>query len=117
MIRSYQVQVALDGDTPWGIVGPEWSDGLKPIVLYRRAGDTYCYVAFHSSELRDRLTHSHGASVPMQINVFKDFGTERGYNVRSVDGLLLANGPNVVRDAERFGGQVLGLSGIAPQCW
>jgi hypothetical protein len=117
VIRSYQVQVALDGNTPWGTVGPEWSDSLKPVVLYRRVGDTYCYVAFHSLELRDRLAHSNGASVRMQVNIFKDFGAERGYNVRSVDGLLLANGPVVVRDAERFGGQMLGVSGATPNCW
>ena len=37
-----------------------------------------------------------------------DFGKERSYNVRSVDGLLLANGQHTERDVERFGGQILG---------
>jgi len=54
----------------------------------------------------------------MQVNEFKDFGEERGYNVRAVDGLLLANGSQVVRDAERFSGQILGSSETSSQnCW
>jgi hypothetical protein len=54
----------------------------------------------------------------MQINIFKDFGTEHAYNVRSVDGMLLANGHRVVKDAERFGGQILGSSGSSSErCW
>lgn len=110
-VRSYQVEVALDGDAPWGTVGREWSEDVKPIVPYRQVGDGYCYVAFKSLELHERLASKNGATVPMQINIFKDFGKEKGYNVRSVDGLLLASGKNVVRDAERFGGQMLGTSG------
>ena len=118
LIRPYQVQVALDGQAPWGEVGPEWSDETKPIVLYRRVGDTYCYIAFKSAELRDRLATRNGSSVSMQINIFKDFGNERGYNVRSVDGLVLADGQKVVKDAERFGGQILGpANNSSASCW
>lgn len=116
-IRTYQVQVAMDGRVPWGTVYPEWSGGPPPIVLYRKAGDSYCYIAFRSQELGDHL-RSRDDSVSMQVNVFRDFGRERGYNVRSVDGLLLANGQHSHRDAERFGGQVLGGSGEPPpECW
>lgn len=117
VIRTYSARVAIDGNAPWGMVGAEWSDGVKPIVLYRRVGDSYCYVAFKSDELRRRLVSRHTDSVPIEINVFKDFGTERGYNVRSVDGLLLANGQHVVVDAERFGGQILGPSNSSAECW
>jgi hypothetical protein len=99
------------------MVGAEWSDGVKPIVLYRRVGDSYCYVAFKSDELRQRLASRHADSVPMEINVFKDFGTERAYNVRSVDGLLLADGQHVVKDAERFGGRISGPSNSSNECW
>jgi hypothetical protein len=117
-VRSYQVEVALDGKAPWGTVGREWSEDVKPVVLYRRVGDGYCYVAFKSQELHDRLASKNGATVPMQINIFKDFGREKGYSVRSIDGLLLASGKNVVRDAERFGGQMLGTSdNSAESCW
>ena len=117
-IQSYRVQVALDGDAPWGKVGPEWSDGSPPIVLYRPVGNSFCYVAFKSRELHDLLRNKDGESVQMQVNEFKDFGEERGYNVRAVDGLLLANGSQVVRDAERFSGQILGSSETSSQnCW
>lgn len=40
---------------------------------------------------------------------------DRGYNVRAVDGVPLANGPQVIKDAESFGGQVLGSSGNTTQ--
>lgn len=117
-IQSYRVQVALDGNAPWGKVGPEWSGGSPPIVLYRPVGNSFCYVAFKSRELHDLLRYKDGESVQMQVNEFKDFGEERGYNVRAVDGLLLANGSHVVRDAERFSGQILGSSGNSSQnCW
>lgn len=49
-----------------------------------------------------------GQKVVVEYNVFSDFGKERGYNVRSVDGLILANGEHVVRDFERSGGRILG---------
>jgi len=117
VIRAYQVGVAIEGNAPWGMVGAEWSDGAKPVVLYRRVGDSYCYVAFKSDELRQRLASRHADSVPMEINVFKDFGTERAYNVRSVDGLLLADGQHVVKDAERFGGRISGPSNSSNECW
>ena len=49
-----------------------------------------------------------GQEVVVEYNLFSDFGKERGYNVRSVDGLILANGELVVRDYERSGGRILG---------
>jgi hypothetical protein len=100
--------VAVDGHAPWGIVGPEWSDHSAPIVLYRRVGNDYCYDAFQSEELRQRLTPRNGQTVKVEYNIFSDFGEEHSYNVRSVDGLQLANGEHVVRDFERFGGRILG---------
>ena len=106
-VRSHQMYVALNGHVPWGEVGPEWSDGSAALVLYRRVGTSYCYDAFQSEELRRRLESKDGHPVTVEYNIFSDFGKERGYNVRSVDGLLLAIGQHTVRDFERFGGQVL----------
>ena len=65
-------------------------------------------MAFDSGELRKRLMPKNGQEVVVEYNVFSDFGSERGYNVRSVDGLILANGEFVVRDYERSGGRILG---------
>lgn len=112
-VRAYQMQVAVDGHAPWGEVGPEWSDGSLPIVLYRRLGDSYCYDAFQSEELRQRLASKDGHTVQVEYNIFSDFGKERSYNVRSVDGLLLNDGQHTVRDFERFGGQMLGNTGTS----
>jgi hypothetical protein len=116
-IKSFQMGVALDGKAPWGEVSPEWQDGTAPIVLYRRVGTSYCYTAFKSQELHDRLAQEHGDTVTVEYNVFSDFGRERGYNVRSVDGVVLANGMHVIKDAERFGGQMLTDGSPAPTCW
>lgn len=75
-------------------------------------------MAFNSDELRTLLANKNGKAVEMQMNIFKDFGREHAYNVRSADGLLLASGHRVVRDAERFGGQILGPSGSSSEkCW
>ena len=116
-IKTFQMGLALDGKAPWGDVGPQGKDGTLPIVLYRRIGTSYCYVALESQELRDRLAAKRGDTVTVEYNVFSDFGRERSYNVRSVDGILLHNGEYVVKDAERFGGQILGDGGRTPNCW
>ena len=107
-IHSYQMYVAVDGHAPWGDVGPDWSGGSLPVVLYRRVGDSYCYDAFKSEELRQRLASRDGRTVEVEYNIFSDFGKERSYNVRSVDGILLNEAQRTVRDFERFGGQILG---------
>jgi len=113
-VRTYQMYVALNGHAPWGEVGPEWSDGSAAIVLYRRVGSSYCYDAFQSEELRQRLAPKDSHTVTVEYNIFSDFGKERSYNVRSVDGLLLAKGQQTVRDFERFGGQILGNGDASP---
>jgi len=105
-IRSHQMYVAIDGHAPWGDVGDAGTS--TPIILFRRAGDGYCYVAFDSDELRKRLMLKNGQEVVVEYNVFSDFGKERGYNVRSVEGMILANGEFVVRDYWRSGGRILG---------
>ena len=103
--------VALNGHAPWGDVGPEWSDGSLPIVLYRRLGDGYCYDTFQSEELRRRLASKDGHTVKVEYNNFSDFGKERSYNVKSVDGLQLSDGQHTLQDFERFGGQILENTG------
>jgi len=114
-IRTYEMNVAINGHAPWGDVGPEWSDGSLPIVLHRRLGDGYCYDAFRSEELRQRLALKDGHTVKVEYNILSDFGKERSYNVRSVDGLLLNDGQHTVRDFERFGGQIFGNIGASPR--
>jgi hypothetical protein len=69
-IRTFQMGVALDGKAPWGAVGPAWKDGTPPIVLYRRIGTSYCYVAFESQELRDRLAAKGGGGSDSRVQRF-----------------------------------------------
>jgi hypothetical protein len=106
-VKTFQMSIALDGNAPWGQVGPEWPDGTPPLVLYREVNGSYCYTAFKSKELRDRLARKHSDTVTVEYNVFRDFGHSRRYNVRSVDGVLLADGEHVVKEAERFSGGML----------
>jgi len=107
-IKTYQMYVAVDGNAPWGEVGPEWPDGSPPVVVYRRMGTGYCYDGFHSKELHDRLASVGGRMVNVEYNTFSDFGREHSYNVRSVDGLVLNQGQKVVRHFDSFGGHILG---------
>jgi len=113
-VTTFQMSIALDGKVPWGQVGPEWDGGTPPLVLYREVNGSYCYTAFRSQELRDRLLQKH--TVTVEYNVFSDFGHTRSYNVRSVDGVLLADGERVVKDAERFSGEML-MDNFSSHCW
>jgi hypothetical protein len=110
------MSIALDGKAPWGEVGPEWDDGTPPLVLYREVNGSYCYTAFKSQELRERLAQKRSDTVTVQYNVFSDFGRIRSYNVRSVDGVILHDGEHVVKDAERFGGEML-MDNFSSHCW
>jgi hypothetical protein len=115
-VKTFQMSVALDGKVPWGKVGPEWDDGTPPLVLYRDVDGSYCYTAFRSQELRERLSQERSDTVTVEYNVFGDFGHTRSYNVRSVDGVLLADGEHVVKDAERFSGEML-MDNFSSHCW
>ena len=80
--------VTCHGET-WGRSGRE----IRRRSSYTaRVGDSYCYDAFQSEELRQRLSSKDGRTVEVEYNIFRDFGKERSYNVRSVDGFLLNEG-------------------------
>jgi hypothetical protein len=118
--KTYQAYVALNGEGPLGIAGPPW-DGPKGVVLYRSGRNgVICYDAFQSKDLRDHLSAKNGQPVTVEYDTFSDFGKVLGYNVHSVDGMILANGDHVLR--EDFGG-VAGVAGNGPgsagnsDCW
>jgi hypothetical protein len=106
-IQTYRMDVAFDGNAPWGEVGPELEGEKHPTVLYRRVGNSYCYTAFQSEELRDILEREGVKQVVVQYNVFTNFGREGKYTLRSIDGVLLADGKRTVKHVEEFGGQIL----------
>lgn len=96
--RTYRAYVALDGKGPLGLTDPPW-DGPDAVVLYRNGRNgVVCFDAFHSKELHDRLYAKNGRLVTVQYDTFSDFGKVRGYNVHSVDGMILADGDHVLRE-------------------
>jgi hypothetical protein len=107
LIRKYEMSVAFDGKAPWGDVGPESGAEKAPTVLYRKVGRSYCYTAFQVPSLRDRLASENKSQVSVEYNVFKTFGHEGRYTLRSVDGVPLAVGNRIVQRTREFGGQFL----------
>jgi hypothetical protein len=65
-VKTFQMKVALDGKAPWGQVAPEWDDGTQPLVLYREVNGSYCYTAFRSQELRERLAQKRSDTVTVE---------------------------------------------------
>jgi hypothetical protein len=87
-IHSYSMNWSADGVAPWGRVSTD-EKGELPVVIYRRVNGDYCFDEIFSSELKARLTASNKPVVTVEYNGFSDFGHERAYNVRSVDGFIL----------------------------
>jgi hypothetical protein len=115
-IMTFQMKVLLNGKAPWGQVAPDWNDGTPPLVIYREQYGSFCYTVLRSQELLDRLAQKHTDTVAVEYNVFLDFGHTRSVNVRSVDGVLLADGQRVFKDAERFSGEML-VDNFSSPCW
>jgi hypothetical protein len=95
--KTYQASVALDGKDP--LFTTDLWNGPDAVVLYRTGrNDVICFDAFHSNELHDRLSAKNGQLVTVEYDTFSDFGKVRGYNVHSIDGIILANGYHVLRE-------------------
>jgi hypothetical protein len=103
-LRTYSMNWTADGTAPWGHADFGERDG-PPVVLYRRYGQGYCFDVFYSPELRRKLIESNQPLVNVEYGVTSDFGRERGYNVRSVDGLVFTDKKDrQVRPGEGPGG-------------
>jgi hypothetical protein len=113
-VHSYQMSWSANGIAPWGQV-QLGQGGQTPILVYRRVQHGYCYDAVFSSELKTRLTGSNNPTITVEYNTFTDFGRERGYNIRSVDGLVFNDTHRVIREEEGYGGTVLD-SGANAEC-
>ena len=115
--RTYQAYVALDRKGPQGLTDPPW-DGPDAVVLYRSGRNSLiCFDAFHSKELHDRLLSKNGQPVTVEYDTFSDFGRVRGYNVRSVDGTMLANGYHVLKPEFAGFAGIVGNSDSMHDCW
>jgi hypothetical protein len=114
-VRTYSMQWTADGVAPWGEVEKD-ARRNSPVVLYRKQGDSYCYDAVFSSELRNRLSQSKAPVIEVAYNLFRDFGKLRAYNIRSVGGWVFNDGRRIVHSGEGYGGQILNGSGSATDC-
>lgn len=106
--RTYQAYVALSGQEPFGPINAPSADPPDIVVLYRTGRDgVTCYDAFYSEELHKALLPKDGKQVTVVYDTFSDFGKVRGYNVHSVDGIILANGYHVLKP------QFAAIAGVA----
>jgi len=77
-VRNYEMNVAFDGKAPWGIVGPESESEIAPTVLYRKAGQSYCYTAFQLPILRDRLEREKNRMSPSSTTCSRPLAMKAG---------------------------------------
>jgi hypothetical protein len=120
--RAFQAYVALSGQEPFGPINPPFPDPPDTVVLYRTGlGGVTCFDVFHSQELHKVLSSKDGKRVTVVYDTFSDFGKVRGYNVHSVDGIVLANGDRVLRPDFAVSGGIAGTPGSnissKDACW
>jgi hypothetical protein len=111
-VQSYSMSWSANGTAPWGRV-QVGEKGDPPVVVYRMVNQGYCYDALFSPELKARLAASSKPIITVDYNVFSDFGRERGYNIRAVDGMDFNDGSHDIRSANGYGGYIQGSSGAS----
>jgi hypothetical protein len=115
-VKTEQMEWTANGSAPWGEVARD-SRGNNPLVVYRKEGNGYCYDAIFDGDLSRRLLDTRPATVTVQYNEFRAFGTVRGYNVRSIAGTVFNDGYNSVRsEGEGYSGAMEAGSGHSPDC-
>jgi hypothetical protein len=106
-VRTLTMQWSADGAAPWSDNVERGEHGEIPVVLYLKVKGGYCYDAVFSPELKARLLREGNPTATVNYNLFRDFGKERGYNIRSVDGIRFNLGDKTVRvDNDGYGGTV-----------
>lgn len=115
-VRTLTMQWSADGATPWSDEVERGEHGEIPVVLYLKVKGGYCYDAVFSPELKARLMQEGKPTATVEYNLFRDFGTEHGYNIRSVDGLLFSAGRRAGRPNESGYGGVALDSGADASC-
>jgi hypothetical protein len=112
-VVAFAMNWTANGVAPWGTVERD-EKGAVPVVIYRKVDGGYCYDAVFSPELKARLDGPNKV-INVEYNVFSDFGLRRGYNIRSIDGLIFNEGERPVRTGETYGGYIMGSD--AANCW
>jgi hypothetical protein len=102
-VVAYSMNWSTNGEVPWG--GPLKTDEQgETVVVYRKVDGGYCFDAVFSPELKVRLIIVNKSTITVEYNVFSDFGHRRGYNLRTVAGLVFHEGDRVLRPGEGYGG-------------
>jgi len=110
-IRSIEMGWTADGETPCGGDAQRDAANRPPVIVYVQAGGGYCYDAIFYEPLKVRLQQLGKSKIVVQYNVFKDFGSERGYNIRSVEGFQFNDAKqSLIQDVEGYGGNTLAPS-------
>jgi hypothetical protein len=108
-IRTVSMQWTADGTTPWGEATQLDPNGRPPVLIYVRLGSSYCYDAVFHEPLKERLQQLGKKQIAVQYNVFKDFGSERAYNIRSIENVQLNDDHrSPAQDYGGHGGTLLG---------
>jgi hypothetical protein len=119
-IRTVQMAYSLDGKTPWGDDTQRDAQGKPPVLIFVRRGEGYCYDAVFYEPLVVKLAASHASEVEVQYNVFSDFGKERAYNIRSIDGIMFSDKYRELVQYDSYGGTALvpadGGKYLPPKC-
>ncbi len=107
-IRTVEMGWTADGKTPWGGDTQLDATSKPPVIVYVQAGGGYCYDAIFYEPLKLRLEQLGKPKIVVQYNVFKDFGTERGYNIRSIEGFQFNDAKHeLIKYGEGYGGTTL----------
>jgi hypothetical protein len=91
-IKTIEMQFALNGKAPWGEVYMENVPPAEFVLLYREMPSSFCYVTIQSRYIHDQLVLSKKQKITVEFNKYYDFGHEGGFDVRSVDGVLVNDG-------------------------
>ena len=106
-VNSYEMQWAIGGGGP--IEGPTQKHGETRVVIYRPDAGSICYDAIYSTELADYVRQLQKPRLHVEYEVFYDFGKERGYNVRSIEGKLVTKDAHpVLHTGDGEGGMLEG---------
>jgi len=107
-VHSYEMQWTTGGGGP--IDGPSQKGGERRVVIYRHDSGAVCYDAIYSTELAEYVRNLDKPRLHVEYEGFYDFGKERGYNVRSIEGKLITKGAHpVLHTADGEGGVLEGL--------
>lgn len=115
-IVTLQEQYSIDGTTPWGDDARRDSKGDAGVMVYTKVGGDYCYDTVFYDPLKKSLVAQNPHTVTVQYNVFSDFGHERSYNIRSINGLQFNDDKHTLIDADTEGGTSLNSGSNNPTC-